>query len=45
MKQGVGALLMLIGAVMFHIASQNEPIGSVTDLWKSLTDTITGVTS
>lgn len=42
MIQGIGAVLMLLGCIMWHIASQNKPLHSVADMWDEFNTVIFG---
>lgn len=40
MKQSLGIGMILLGAIMFHIASHGDNPGSIQDVWKSILSTI-----
>lgn len=45
MKQPLGIAMILLGAVLFHVASHGDNPGSITDIWKSILNSISGVTT
>lgn len=42
MTQAVGALLVLVGAMMFYIASADLPHHSVKEIWQDFGDIASG---
>lgn len=42
MKQSIGALLVLVGAIMFHIASSDMPRSNVSDIWDDFKKVLQG---
>jgi len=43
MTQAIGALLVLVGAMMFHIASSDLPHHSIPDIWDDMKKIIAGI--
>jgi hypothetical protein len=42
MTQAVGALLLLLGALMYHIASSDLPHHSIADIYKDILNIVSG---
>jgi len=42
MKQAIGALLVLLGALMWHIASTDLPHHNIQQIWADMYKTATG---
>jgi len=45
MVQAMGALLILIGCIMWHVASSNKPVHNVSDVWNDMLHTMSGTES
>lgn len=42
MKQGMGAILILVGVLMWHIASANIPVHNISDVWNDALKAMSG---
>ena len=42
MKQAVGVLLMLLGVICWHVASNDSPVQNITDVWDDILEVMNG---
>jgi len=43
MVQAMGIAMVLLGAILFHIAAGGKKLNNVGDIWKDILDTISEV--